>query len=402
MKKLFRSLLGMSCLFLLSCTAVNQDVNEQDVAETPVLSEVEMAESPATSQPINLEAIPNVDINIHDVPLEEIYFDTFRGANRAVPLTEADEALIRSLRDAIPPIYEPLFETAASASAWLDAQDVVLGYAAGEEAFAYPVKILNFHEMVSHRVNGRPIMATYCPLCFSGVVYDRTVNDDVLLFGNTSALYESDMVMLDHKTGSYWMQVSGKAVVGTLTGTQLEALPSQMSSWQQWQALYPETKVLSRETGFSRNYNRNPFLGYPEQLNATGQFAFPVSKAGQDARLAPGTLLLGVQMGDETHVYPVEAQDLTVLNEMLGETAVTIIIQSDAGAAFRSEVDGRSLTFAVQNGQIIDNETGSTWNFAGRAVAGELAGTQLLPLPTRTALWFALIAAFPDLILHEP
>ena len=279
---------------------------------------------------------------------------------------------------------------------------MVLGYTAGEEAYAYPVKILNFHEIVSHTVNGRPIMATYCPLCLSGVVYDRTVNGDVLLFGNTSALYESDMVMLDHQTGSYWVQVSGHAVVGTLTDTQLEALPSQMSPWGQWQTLHPETQVLSRETGFSRNYSRDPFIGYAAQLNRTGQFAFPVSEAGRDARLEPGALILSVQLNDEIHAYPIGNIDLNVIHGEIGDTAVTIFIQSGAGAAYLPVIDGRSLTFTLQDNQIVDNETGSTWNLAGQAIAGELMDAQLEPLPTRTSLWFALIASFPDLVLHQP
>ena len=379
----------VGCLLLLAACGAAEDAGV-DVTDTAV----------PTASPLNLDAIPEVDLSKHSVPLEEIYFDTFRSVNRAVPLTEADKALIRSLRDAIPPIYEPVFETAAIADSWLDNNDVVLGYTSGEEAYAYPVKILNFHEIVSHTVNGRPIMATYCPLCLSGVVYDRTVNGDVLLFGNTSALYESDMVMLDHQTGSYWVQVSGHAVVGTLTGAALEPLPSQMSTWAQWQSLYPETMVLSRDTGHSRNYERDPFLGYPAQLNRTGQFAFPVSEAGRDPRLMPGTLVLGVQINNETHAYPLENPDLSVRNELIGETTVAIFMQSNSGTAYRSTVDGRLLTFSLQNDQIVDNETGSTWNLAGQAVAGELMGVQLEPLPTRTSLWFALIAAFPDLLLH--
>ena len=390
-----RSIFGLlGLLFLAACNVAGAEEVTEEVAieETAVSNPI----------PINLEAIPDVDLSQYSVPLEEIYFDTFRANNRVVPLTEADETLIRSLRDAIPPIYQPVFETADDAAAWLDNRDIVLGYVDEGEAYAYPVNILNFHELVSQTVNGRPIIVTYCPLCRSGVVYDRTLNGEVLLFGNTSALYESDMVMLDHQTGSYWVQISGKAVVGRLTGAQLEALPSQMNTWEQWQAQYPETKVLSRETGFSRNYSRDPFRGYAEQLNRTGQFPFPVSEAGRDARLAPGTLLLAVQIGAETHVYPVENRNLTVLNEVIGETAVIIFIQSDAGVAYRPAADGRSLTFTLQNNQIVDNETGSAWNFAGQAVAGELTGAQLEPLPTRTALWFSLIAAYPDLILHLP
>ncbi|MCA9931503.1 MAG: DUF3179 domain-containing protein [Anaerolineales bacterium] len=167
-----------------------------------------------------------MDTSIHSVPLTEIYFDPFRTTNRAVRLSDAAPDLIHQLRDAFPPIYSPIFESAAAADDWLDSNDLIVGYADGNAAFAYPVRILNFHEIISHEVNGRAVMATYCPLCRSGIVYDRTVNGEMLLFGNTSALYESDMVMLDHQTGSYWMQVSGEAIVGTLTGTRLTSLPA--------------------------------------------------------------------------------------------------------------------------------------------------------------------------------
>jgi len=105
--------------------------------------------------------VPQVDRSNHTVPLEEIYFDTFQRVNRVVPLSQADDALIVKLRDAIPPIYNPKFETAAEAGIWLEDSDLVLGYADGDTAYAYPIKIMNWHEMVSHQINGRPILATY-------------------------------------------------------------------------------------------------------------------------------------------------------------------------------------------------------------------------------------------------
>ena len=358
---------------------------------------------PNPANKIDLDAIPPVDTSQHSVPLEEIYFDTFRPTNRAVPLNKADPDLIRSLRDAIPPLYAPVFESAAEADGWLRADDIVLGYADGEEAYAYPVRILNFHEIVSHEVNGRPIIATYCPLCYSGVVYDRRVNGETLLFGNTSALHESDMVMLDHQTGSYWVQVSGEAVVGPMTGTRLAPLPAQMATWADWQALHPDTLVLSRNTGYRRDYGRNPFAGYAEQLNQTGRFAFPVSDAVNDPRLAPGDVVLGVQVGQDTAVYPLAQIGNGVVNDVVGETAVVVFSRSDgpSGAAYSPVVEGDVLTFLLEDGRIQDEQTGSDWNMAGQATDGPLAGTQLAPFSTRTSLWFALIAAYPDLILRS-
>ena len=141
------------------------EATETSAAEQPPVAtqtEAQPLELPVVEPvTINLEAIPPVDQSRHSVPLEEIYFDTFRRVNRVVPLTNISDEMILDLRDAIPPIYNPKFETLAQAESWLSEGEIVLGYADGSEAYAYPVKILNWHEIVSHDVNGRPILATY-------------------------------------------------------------------------------------------------------------------------------------------------------------------------------------------------------------------------------------------------
>lgn len=355
---------------------------------------------------VDLDAVPEVDASRHSVPLEQIIFDTFRPVSRAVPLTEADAELIRSLRDAIPPLYEPRFATAAETDEWLFDDDVVLGYAAGGEAYAYPVKILNFHEMASHRVAGRDILASYCPLCRSGIVYDRLVpgTDAPLLLGNTSALYESDMVMFDHQTGSYWNQVTGEAIAGALTGRRLPILPSQMTTWGAWKALYPETLALSEKTGFERNYRNDPFAGYGERLNGGAPFAFPVSEAGRDPRLDPGEVVLGLELNGARRAYPLERLGDAVVHDGLGGTDVVIFSRSDGpgGAAYLRQLDGRRLTFVLEEDGIRDRETGSRWDLAGRAVEGELAGAHLEAAPARSTYWFSLVANYPDVDVYRP
>ncbi|MFA9565117.1 MAG: DUF3179 domain-containing (seleno)protein, partial [Acidimicrobiales bacterium] len=151
-------------------------------------------------------------------------FDTFDGGSTP-PLPESTPELRSRLLDAIPPIDAPTYGDATSGD-WLEPDDLVLGYEAGGQPYAYPFKILNFHEVVNDRLDGLPVLISYCPLCGSGIVYDRRVDGRVLSFGNTSALYESDLVMVDRATGSYWWQVAGEAIVGPLTGTELTALPS--------------------------------------------------------------------------------------------------------------------------------------------------------------------------------
>jgi hypothetical protein len=213
------------------------------------------------------------------------------------PTTQKNVRRKTKYLNAIPPIHSPKYEPAAEVT-WLGDQDVVIGYTTGGHAWAYPLRILNFHEIVNDTLNGEPVLISYCPLCYSGIVYSRRLGNDVLTFGNTSALYESDMVMLDYQTGSYWWQVAGEAIVGPLTEESLTVLPSATITWGEWRELHPSTLVLSRDTGYDRNYDRDLFIEYPEVLN-NGRFAFPVSEAGRDARLQPATQVLAVKVGDE-------------------------------------------------------------------------------------------------------
>ncbi len=391
-------------LLLVACGSAETAVQEGLVDTSSQNDAVDASTIPVVEPiEVNARAIPDVDTTIASVPLEEVYFDTFRTVDRAVPLSRADDDLILRLRDAIPPIYNPVFESASDGDKWLSNQDLVIGYADGGEAYAYPVKILNYHEIVRHTVNGRPVLATYCPLCQSGVVYDPTVNGEVLLFGNTSALYESDMVMLDHQTGSYWVQVSGEAIVGEMTGERMEPLPSQTTTWELWLEQHPNTFVLSQDTGYDRNYQRDPFTSsYAESLNQTGRFAFPVSEAALDGRLEPGHTVLGIEVEDIVRVYPLDTIKDGVQNDVVGETAVVVFVRNSRGSAYSATIDGEVLTFTFKGTEFRDDQTSSIWGMDGTAVSGELAGMQLEPLPSRSALWFSMVASYPDLELVNP
>lgn len=188
------------------------------------------------------------------MPLMDILFDTFGGNPRFVPLDVATDDIIDQLRDAIRPINNPIYGTPGDLP-WLDHEDLVIGYRSGGEAYAYPVNILDFHEFVNDDLDGAPVLITYCPLCFSGVVFSRDLDGDVLTFGNTSALYMSDLVMYDHQTGTYWFQVGGEAVVGPLSGSHLPLLPSTTITWGEWSRLFqragrpnPDLRVPRRRT----------------------------------------------------------------------------------------------------------------------------------------------------------
>ena len=269
---------------------------------------------------------PKVDTSISGVPLGKIVFDTFRGGY--LPLPVATDEIIEDLRDAIPPIYEASY-VAAEGGDWLEDSDLVVGYAPRGIAYAYPVKILNFHEIVNDFIGGIPVLASYCPLCASGVVYSRRLDGKELLFGNTSALYESDMVMYDHQTGSYWFQVIGEAVVGELTGKRLTMLPSVTATWGDWKRRYPDTLVLSRDLGLPggrtpESYERDPFTGYSERVNQK-QFAFPVSPERLDDRLPPGHMVFAIQVGEDHKAYALNGEKDWVVNDVVGGLSVVVI-----------------------------------------------------------------------------
>jgi hypothetical protein len=345
------------------------------------------------------ENVPPVDLSRTDVPLDAVVFDTFDGG--FTPLSEASSDLIEQLGDLIPPIYDPV-NGPHDALPWLEDDDLVLGYRAGGQAYAYPFNVRNLRELVNDTIDGVPVLISYCRLCGSAVVYDRRLGDRTLRFGNTSALYELDLVMYDDSTGSYWFQVAGRAIVGALSGSELEVLPSAVATWAEWSALHPEGLLLSgdgSESFADGRYARDPFEAYPQAVDAGG-FPFPVSDAVLDERLRASEVVGLVEVGGGQKAYPVGLLDVAV-NGTVGDVPVLVFPSSGATlvAAYDRRVDGLELTFDAFGTEFVDRETGSTWDRSGRAVAGIQAGAQLDALPLRRAFWVAVFATAPDVEL---
>ena len=301
--------------------------------------------------------------NIAEVPLDQVFFDTFDGGS--IPLSEATASDIARLLDRIPPIDDPRYDDPTD-DPWLEPGDVVLGYVATDgQAYAYPHKILNFHEIVNDTLADVPVLVSYCPLCNSGVVYDRRLtdlrHDGVLTFGNTSALYDNDLVMVDRETTTYWWQVPGRAIVGNLSGATLTPLPSTTTTWEQWQLDHPDTLVLSRDLGFDRDYTRNPFTTYADRVNA-GQTPFPVDQAAlDDRRLDPAEQVVTIERGGEALAIPVAA----VVDE------IEVVVGGERYTVVADRAGGVSV-FTLDD-------------------AGDRR-----PAASRSTFWFAYIAAFPE------
>ena len=352
-----------------------------------------------------------VDKSIHSVPLEDIVFDTFGGSPRFLPLDQASDEAILGLRDLIRPILGPVYGVAEDLP-WLDDDDLVIGYNAGDGAYAYPVNVLDFHEIVNDVIDGVPVLITYCPLCFSGVVFSRELNGRVLTFGNTSALYQSDLVMYDHQTGSYWFQVAGEAVVGPLSTARLDLLPSTTVRWGEWRRLYPETHLLTgmsdspmRSSFADGRYGRGFSADYQRRIN-DNQFVFPVDDSKLDARLPSGEIVLTVEVGDAAVAFPLGRIGDTAVNHNVGGEPVVLFAREDnrASVAFSRVTEDRTLTFdfRAHDQSFVDRETGSIWDTAGRATSSPMAGFQLKQMNTRRSFWFSIAIAFPDIDLYLP
>jgi hypothetical protein len=235
------------------------------------------------------------------------------------------------------------------------------------------------------------------------------VRGRALTFGTTGNLRNSDLVMWDRQTESWWQQLTAEAVVGELTGTRLKVLPSQTVSWADFKRLHPEGDVLSRDTGVDRDYGTNPYESYDRPDVPPHLF-----EGDTDDRLPAKERVVAIFAEEETLVVPFSrlAREPVVEAEAGGRPVVVLYKRGvvspldassiagsrDVGtaAAFDSRVEGRDLSFEQRGDGFVDRETGSTWDFAGRAVEGELAGIRLRPVRHDQQFWFALAAFVPD------
>jgi len=271
------------------------------------------------------------------------------------------------------PIDNPTFESIAKADKWL--------------------------------VDGQPV--TFCPLCNAAIVFKRTVNGEVLRFGVSGNLRHSDLIMWDNKTLSWWQQFTGEAIVGDLTGTQLDLVPSQLVSFQDFKRAYPQGVVLSRQ--FSHSYGINPYTKYDSSEH-------PFLYLGKLDRRDPATArVLGYFSNKTAIVYPLttiakagmiedrlDGQSVVIFYapgqvSALDEQVIADSKEVGSAAMFSAEVNGRKLRFDYHNGVIFDKQTRSQWDVFGRAINGKLMGTQLTPvLRSNVHFWFAWAAFKPE------
>jgi Protein of unknown function (DUF3179) len=219
---------------------------------------------------------------------------------RLVPLAEFQAG--GPPKDGIPAIDEPRYTRADDVEFLEDREPVILLTVDGESR-AYPLQILTWHEIVNTRLGDTPVAVTFCPLCNTAIVFDRRVDGAELTFGTTGKLRDSDLVMYDRQTESWWQQFSGRALVGELAGTKLRQLSARIVSWAEFKQKHPSALVLNRDTGYARDYGTNPYAGY-DDVDSPPYFA---SRNEDDDRLPPKERVVYVEVGKELFAVPYSA-----------------------------------------------------------------------------------------------
>ena len=200
-------------------------------------------------------------------------------------------------RDGIPSIDSPKFISAAEVD-WLLPKSRVLGLELNGVLRAYPLAILNWHEIVNDTAGGVPVAVTFCPLCGTGMAFRRDFSGSVTTLGVSGLLYNSDLLLYDRQSESLWSQLMGQAVSGPRKGERLIPIPIEHTTWEDWKNQHPQTEVLSKDTGFSRAYGRSPYGDYDEN----GDIYFPLSF--RSSQYHPKERIIGVEFDGKFKAYP--------------------------------------------------------------------------------------------------
>lgn len=305
-----------------------------------------------------LEATPaNPNSN---VPISDRKILITDGVKHSVPLNEILSG--GPSKDGIPSIDNPKFLSVTEADKFLKDGEAGQGLCIGGDCRFYPYQIIVWHEIVNDSVGGQPALVTYCPLCATGIVYERKLDGKEVQFGTSGKLWQSNLVMYnrtsDPKKESLWSQVLGEAIVGEFTGTKLHIVPSDVIKYGGWKKLHPDTKVLSQDTGFSRSYGQDPYAGY----YTSDEVSFGASF--NDKRLGPKEFVLGIQINGKYKAY-----QSSVLK--IGET--------------KDSFNGESI-------------------FIDKNAEGEVRmfkGIRKEPLPHIGGFWFSWLGVHPDTELYK-
>lgn len=400
--------LGIGATFLLFLTSCTMQI----AAPPPASDANSTSMNPSGSESTSVQVGKDIALLPPAAPPFETYDWQTDFSKRIV---EWDEILSGGPpKDGIASIDDPTFESVEAAGEWLSARDPVILFEHSGDVRAYPLAILIWHEIVNDEVGGLPVAVTFCPLCNASIVFDATIDGVAHEFGTTGRLRNSDLIMYDRVTESWWQQFTGQALIGAYAGRQLDFLASQVISFDDYATEFPDGQVLQRPPA-NRSYGRNPYAGYDSTSGRPFLFDGEL-----DDRLSATERVVGLEIDGDVVAYPFSAvAETDVVHDEVGGQAIVVFHKEgtasalDSGsisegrdvgsvAVFERQVDGQLLTFEPNgDGTFTDAETGTTWNLLGEGIAGELVNNQLTRVISFDHFWFAWSAFYPETRLFE-
>ena len=400
-------LVGSALLTAVAAAACGAG-GDSDSGDAPAAASTPAARStPRPGAPIENNDSAGIPVE----PISEILHVFFPDTDLTIRSIVLDELRAAAPRDGIPSIDNPKFISQADGNTFLHPNEPVVAVEVNGEARAYPLQILMWHEIANDTLGGVPIVVTFCPLCNTAIVFDARVDGEIRSFGVSGLLRLNDLVMYDRTNESLWQQITGRAIVGIDNETQLTFIPSQIVSWEDFKESFPEALVLSRDTGHSFTYGRNPYRGYD---TIGSNLRIPVPRQFDDERLDAKERVLTVELDGETVAFPFSelSQHVVIETEVAGGPVVAFwqpgtlsALDEDfisagrnigAAGAFAPFLDGERLQFEARGEEIVDVGTGSMWNVLGRAGSGPLEGASLEPVLSANHFWFAWVVFQPE------
>jgi len=327
------------------------------------------------------------------------------------------EIMIVLPKGSFPKINHPKYVGKQEAQKMFYGKEPVIAVSINGQAKAFSLNMLTTHEMVNDALGGVPILATYCPLCNAGLVYNRQINingkTEILNFEVSGMLRNSDMVMMDTETESLWQQLTGEAIVGTYAGTTLPTIPSMIVSVDEFFTRYPMGRILSKKTGIARAekfYGYNPYVNYDSKAKPITKFFSPLNVS---TRLPSMERVVDIQSEGKYKIYPFSAvakrgvihDDFKTAKIVAFYKSGTISVMDKADitqskdigtvTVFKRFLNGKEYRFKKVNDVFIDENTGSKWDVMGYCYEGPLKGKQLEIEPHGNHFAFAWFAFHP-------
>jgi hypothetical protein len=299
-------------------------------------------------------------------------------------------------KDGIPSLDAPTFKPIGETT-YMFATDLIIGIKVGDQIKGYPHKVLDWHEVVNDSIGSDKFVLSYCPLTGSAMAWqinDRTGDSE---FGVSGLLFNSNLILYDRNTDSYWPQMLMRAVKGAKDGTIAAQNSIFETTWQAFKLMYPQAQILDENTGFSRDYQNYPYNSFRTDDN----LLFNVDN-NNDNRLHRKERILGIKSASDTKAYAISsfANDIEVIQDTVGTTKMVIAISGGdkyAVAFERTTSDGTLLNFSAIYNQlpvIMSDDEGNQWDINGKAVSGDRTGEQLTKPFSYIAYWYAWAAIY--------